>query len=158
MGQGDPGGQHQAGMIAGKFHDCRSASARARSCAASFFKAACRGWVKSGCEQVQKNLDNGVGQMRPWPPSSIPQIPFHQLPTPCCTAPFSSPRGRIGGPGWTAPGRSLSLTATDRLVHGYCNRFHPVSKRHETANTLIEIENYPPVSPFHDFRGRRPGI
>jgi hypothetical protein len=45
----------------------------------------------------------------------------------------------------------LSLTATDWLVHRYCNRFHSVSKRHETANTLIEIKNYPPVSPFHDF-------
>jgi hypothetical protein len=35
-------------MIAGKFHDCRSASARARCCVASFLKAACRAWATSG--------------------------------------------------------------------------------------------------------------
>jgi hypothetical protein len=37
-----------------------------------------------------------------------------------------------------------------RLVHSYSDRFH-VSKRRETANTLIDIENYPFVSLFHDF-------
>jgi hypothetical protein len=123
----------------------------ARCCTASCFFAPRPQWVKSGCEQVQKILDNSVEQMRPWPPSSIPQIPSHQLPAPCCTAPCSSPRGRIGGPGWTGPGRSLSFTASDRLVRSCCNQFHSVSKRHETANALIERENYPPVSPFHDF-------
>jgi hypothetical protein len=35
-------------MIAGKFHDCRSASARARCCVASFLKAACRAWARFG--------------------------------------------------------------------------------------------------------------
>jgi hypothetical protein len=43
----------------------------------------------------------------------------------------------VCGPGWTAPGRSLSPTATDRPVHSCCNRFHSVSKWHETANVLI---------------------
>jgi MFS family permease len=32
--------------------------------------------------------------------------------------------------------RSLLAQATDRLVQGYCNQFHSVSKRHETAKPL----------------------
>jgi hypothetical protein len=41
--------------------------------------------------------------------------------------------------------------ATNRLV-SCCDRFHSVSKRHETVNTLISLENLLPVSLFHHFR------
>jgi hypothetical protein len=70
---------------------------------------------------------------------------------------FLRPHVGVGSRAAVSRCKKTSTTASDKcgrgplLVHSYCNRFHSVSKRHETANALIEMENYPPVSLFHDF-------
>jgi hypothetical protein len=47
----------------------------------------------------------------------------------------------------------LSHRANSRPVRGCFKQFQGVSTQRETAKTLKGIENYPPVSLFHDFRG-----
>jgi hypothetical protein len=64
-----------------------------------------------------------------------------------CSTSISCPRRGVCDPAGPFP--------TERRYHrsrlGCCSLFHAVSKRHETANSLIQLENYLSVSPFHDF-------
>jgi hypothetical protein len=49
------------------------------------------------------------------------------------------------------PAAATARCSSPTGCSSYCHRAHAVSTQRETANTLIEIDNYPPVSPFHDF-------